>query len=99
MGGRMHGAGTPTITIEGVEEMRGTTHRVIPDRIECGTFLIGAALTGGGGPITDARPQHLQPLLEVLEAAGCAVEANRETIRVRRQGPLRACDVDTAPYP
>jgi len=99
MGGHVQGAGTPTITIEGVERLHGATHRVIPDRIECGTFLIGAALTGGDVTITDARPDHLHALLAVLEAAGCSVEADRETVRVRRQGPLGAHDVDTAPYP
>jgi len=99
MGGRIQGAGTPTITIDGVERLHGATHRVIPDRIECGTFLIGAALTGGDVTITDARPEHLHALLEVLAAAGCSVEADRATVRVRRQGPLCAHDVDTAPYP
>ncbi|MEZ5332912.1 MAG: UDP-N-acetylglucosamine 1-carboxyvinyltransferase [Thermoanaerobaculia bacterium] len=99
MGGRIEGAGTSTIVVEGVDRLARASHRVIADRIESGTFLIGAALTAGDVTLTDARPGDLTALLEVLEAAGCEVESERETVRVRRDGPLRPRDVATAPHP
>jgi UDP-N-acetylglucosamine 1-carboxyvinyltransferase len=99
MGAEIEGAGSPTVTIHGVERLAGATHRVIPDRIESGTFLIGAAVTGGDVTLTDARPEQLGTLLEILAANGCAVDVDRHSVRVRREGSLRARDVATAPYP
>lgn len=99
MGARIEGAGSPTIRIEGVASLHGAAHRVIPDRIEAGTFLIGAAMTGGDVTVTDARPEHLGALLELLDAAGCTIETTPESVRVRRTGTLRPHDVATAPYP
>jgi UDP-N-acetylglucosamine 1-carboxyvinyltransferase len=99
MGARIVGAGTETITIEGVEALHGASHRVIPDRIEGGTYLIGAALTGGDVTLTDTRADDLAPLLEVLAACGASVETAPDRVRVARGGALRARDVVTAPHP
>jgi UDP-N-acetylglucosamine 1-carboxyvinyltransferase len=100
MGGRIEGAGTPTIRIRGVERLRGTTHRVIPDRIEAGTFLAAAALTGGELTLTDCAPQHLKAVLDKF--ASCGVEfriEGKDRLWVRAPGKLRAADVTTEEYP
>jgi UDP-N-acetylglucosamine 1-carboxyvinyltransferase len=100
MGARIEGAGTSTIRIRGVERLHGTTHRVIPDRIEAGTFLAAAAITGGELTLTDCAPQHLKAVLEML--ASCGVEFRAEgndRLWVRAPAALRAADVTTEEYP
>ncbi len=99
MGARIEGAGSEHITIEGVDRLGGAAHRVIPDRIETGTFLIGAALTAGDVTAEGGRAADLEALLEVLAAAGCTVESAPGSIRVRREGALRPVSVATAPHP
>lgn len=99
MGARIEGAGTETITVEGVERLGSTRHRIIPDRIEGGTYLIGAALTGGDVTLTGTRAEDLAPLLELLASCGARVEAEADRVRVARPGALRARDVVTAPHP
>lgn len=99
LGARIEGAGEGTIRIEGVERLAGGRHRVIPDRIESGTYLIGAALTGGDVLLEGAREDHLGALLESLVAAGARVDLAPEGVRVRREGGLLQRDVVTAPYP
>ena len=102
MGARIEGAGTPTITVEGVESLGGTgdaPHAVVPDRIETGTFLAAGAITGGDVTITNARPEDLEAFLDALRHAGVDVETGPSSIRVQRSGPLRATDIRTAPYP
>jgi UDP-N-acetylglucosamine 1-carboxyvinyltransferase len=99
MGARIDGAGEETIEIEGVESLSGAEHAVIADRIEGGTYLIGAALTGGDVVLERARPADLGALLEELEAAGAQVETSATEIRVRRPGELRPRDVSTEPHP
>lgn len=99
LGARIEGAGEGTIRIEGVERLAGGRHRVIPDRIESGTYLIGAALTGGDVLLEGARADHLGALLESLEAAGARVDLGPEGVRVRREAGLFQRDVVTAPYP
>jgi UDP-N-acetylglucosamine 1-carboxyvinyltransferase len=99
MGARIEGAGNPTIRIEGVERLGGTTHSVIADRIEAGTYLIGAAITGGDVTVEDVDSDHLEALLEKLTAIGCQVDVDGLDIRVRRNGDLTPSDVTTAPYP
>lgn len=99
MGARIEGAGTPTITVEGVESLGNATHPIIADRIEGGTYLIGAALTGGDVLLEEARAEDLLPVLEKLSGIGAVVEVSSEGIRVRADGPLAARDVDTAPHP
>ena len=83
MGARIEGAGTSTIRIQGVEKLNGARHRIIPDRIEAGTFLIAGALTGGDLLVTNCDPQHLGVLLQKLEECGVDVQANVDSVRVR----------------
>jgi UDP-N-acetylglucosamine 1-carboxyvinyltransferase len=99
MGARVHGAGEATITIEGVDSLGGAEHTIIPDRIEGGTYLIGALLTDGDVQLEGSNPADLAPLLDKLAEIGATVEVNPEGIRVRADGDLRACDVETAPHP
>jgi UDP-N-acetylglucosamine 1-carboxyvinyltransferase len=99
MGARIAGAGTPTITIDGVEELGGARHTIIPDRIEGGTYLVGAALTGGDVRLEGADPAHLAPLLERLAACGAQVTSDGSGIRVAAEGALTPRDVETAPHP
>src|SRR6185369_1477151 len=99
MGARVSGAGTGTITIEGVRELGAFDHRVIPDRIEAGTLLIGGAITGGEVFVEGARGDHLEALLLKLEEAGVGVDRRADGVGV---GPVRCCraiDVRTAPHP
>ncbi len=99
MGARIEGGGEATIRIQGVDQLGGAEHAVIGDRIEGGTYLVGAAMTGGDVTLTGAAPADLRPLLEVLAAAGADVSTDDAGIRVRREGPLTAHDVVTAPHP
>jgi len=99
MGARIDGAGTERIEIEGVPELGGARHRVIPDRIEAGTLLVGAAITGGDVTVTGAEPRHMSAMLSKLEECGAMVSVTGDGIRC--QGPVRprAADVITSPFP
>src|SRR5437667_273210 len=99
MGAKVEGAGTPTITIEGVRELKGTTHRIIPDRIEAGTFLIAGAITNGELEILESNPAHIGSVIEKLRDAGAKIEIQGNRMMVHRNGHLRAADVDTKEYP
>ncbi len=100
MGARIHGAGTGTITIEGVEALEGARHTVIPDRIEAGTYMIAAAITRSKLLIDGAIPQHLNPLMAKLTEMGVDVTILDGGIQVdARNRPLKAVDVKTMPHP
>jgi UDP-N-acetylglucosamine 1-carboxyvinyltransferase len=99
MGARVSGAGGKTIVVEGVEDLGGATHVIIPDRIEAGTYLIGAALTGGDVLVENARATDLAPLLCKLAEAGASVEVEDGVIHVHADSDLRACRLETAPHP
>ena len=99
MGARIKGAGTDIIQIDGVESLIGVTHRIIPDRIEAGSFVIAAALTGGDVLVKGARPDHLEAFLIKLQEAGVAFSADDQGIRIRRNGKIKSVDVKTLPYP
>ncbi len=99
MGARVEGAGGDRITIQGVDRLGGASHRVIPDRIEAGTYLLAAATTGGALDVAGAVAADLAPLLEKLAAAGCEVSPYDGGVRLQRDGELRRCDVSTAPHP
>lgn len=99
MGANIKGAGTDTITIDGVEKLHGGHHSVMPDRIETGTFLVAAAATGGTVRVTGARPGTLDAVLDKLREAGVKIETGDDWISVAPGGPLRAVNLRTAPYP
>jgi UDP-N-acetylglucosamine 1-carboxyvinyltransferase len=99
-GGRIRGAGTPTVRIDPVKSLVGPQgHRIISDRIEAGTHIIAAALSGGDVEVQNVIPEHVEPLLAKLREAGVGIELNGDTIRVRREGPIKAVDIRTMPYP
>src|SRR5262245_24434753 len=99
MGGLIKGAGTPTITIEGVKELKGTRHRIIPDRIEAGTFLIAGAMTNGNLEIIHINPAHLGSIIQKLHDTGVKIETGSAGMTVQGNGQLRAADVATTEYP
>jgi UDP-N-acetylglucosamine 1-carboxyvinyltransferase len=99
MGARIEGAGSETIVVEGVDSLHGADHRVLADRIEAGTYLLGAALTGGDVRIDGIDAASLRPLPELLAECGAEVESGADSIRVARPGTLRSCNVETAPFP
>lgn len=101
MGAKIEGAGTSTIEIEGVESLGGAEHSIIPDRIETGTFLIAAAITGGELEVQDCRPDHLVAVISKLRETGVEIdEADATTLRVRvRPEGLTSSDVTTEPHP
>ena len=98
MGAKVTGAGSPTITINGVKELRGAEHEVIPDRIETATFAIAAAATDGEVTIRGARPDHLHAVLDKLKESGVRIDRNGQTMTVRRGGRLKPVDITTLPY-
>ena len=99
MGARISGAGTDRIAIEGVSRLSGTTHTIMPDRIEAGTFLVAAAATGGDVALVGARPDTLGAVLDKLAEAGVHSTIDGSTIRIRRNGRLKSVSMRTAPYP
>jgi UDP-N-acetylglucosamine 1-carboxyvinyltransferase len=99
MGARVTGAGTDVIQIDGVNSLRGVNHRIIPDRIEAGSFVIAAALSGGDVLIRGARAEHLEAFLIKVKEAGVVLTADDEGIRVQRNGKIASVDVTTLPYP
>ena len=99
MGARISGIGTPTLEIQGVRELHGATWRPIPDRIEAGTFLAAAAVTGGHVTVRRCRPDHLRAALERLTAVGCRVETGPDWVSCARRGRLQPADIVTLPYP
>ena len=99
-GFRVSGAGTPTVTVTGVKEGHGAPYRIMPDRIVTGTYLIGAAITGGDVTVTDARPDTVDALLYKLSACGCDIVRYRDAVRVIAKGrPNAVAFTETRPYP
>lgn len=99
MGARIRGAGTDVVTIEGVSRLHGATHRVMPDRIETGTFLCAAAATGGDIKLKGTRGGILDAVISKLQEAGAHVEQGEDWIRLSTDGALKAVNLRTAPYP
>jgi UDP-N-acetylglucosamine 1-carboxyvinyltransferase len=100
MGARISGAGSNTITVEGVDGLRGTEYSVLPDRIETGTYLVGCAMTGGRIRCTRARPNHLDAVLEKLREAGAEITTGEDWIEMDMRGRRpHSVDITTAPYP
>jgi UDP-N-acetylglucosamine 1-carboxyvinyltransferase len=100
MGAKIEGAGTPTVRVMGVSKLHGVRHRINPDRIEAGTFLVAGAITGGDLIVSNCNPAHLGAILAKLQEAGVRIDIlNSETVRVRADGDLRATDISTQEYP
>ena len=99
MGARIEGDGTRTIRVGGVRSLHGCRHRVIPDRIEAGTFAVAAAITRGDVVIANCVPEHLHAVLEQLERTGADVGTDDDTIHVHGREPIHSVDVTTNPYP
>ena len=99
MGAKIRGAGTPTIEIDGVDQLQPLDHTVIADRIEAGTLMVAAAAAGGDVTISGLRPGDLEALIQQLRAAGAEVGVDGGNVRVAREGRPRAVDVRTAPHP
>ena len=99
MGADVRGAGTNVIRIQGVKELKGATHTVIPDRIEAGTYLIAAAMAGGDVYVENALSEHLKPVVAKLKEAGVTVQEDVDGIRVISDGNVKAVDIKTLPYP
>ena len=99
MGAKIRGAGTDTIRIEGVKELHGADYTIIPDRIEAGTYMIAAAMTGGDVVVENVLPEHQKPLIAKLREAGAIVEEDIDKVRVIGTSPLKAVSIKTLPYP
>lgn len=99
MGAKIRGAGTDTIRIDGVEKLHGADYTIIPDRIEAGTYMIAAAMTGGDVVVENVLPEHQKPLIAKLREAGAVVEEDIDKVRVIGKNPLKAVSIKTLPYP
>jgi UDP-N-acetylglucosamine 1-carboxyvinyltransferase len=99
MGAQIEGAGTSTIKIKGVAKLHGARHRINPDRIEAGTYLMAGAITGGDLNVDCCNPEHLGALIGKLEECGVKLEIGKENVRVHSGGALKAADITTEEYP
>ncbi len=99
MGAKVSGAGTPVITIEGVDELHPVTHAVVGDRIEAGTFIAAAAMTGGPIHVTGFKPEHLGLVLKKYEDMGVVIEREEDGVVASAPGRLKAVDIQTLPFP
>src|SRR5438552_16528007 len=99
MGAKIKGHGTPEIRIEGVDKLRGTEHRVIPDRIECGTFMIAAAITNGELELKNCTMDHLIAVIDRLDEVGVKLERSNGTIFVNSARRINPIEMTTQPYP
>ncbi len=99
MGARISGAGTDVITIEGVEKLNGATHNIVCDRIEAGTYMVAAAMTGGEVKLHNVRADLLDAVIEKLREAGAEVIIDDESVTVKSNGELKAVNIRTAPHP
>ena len=99
MGAKIRGAGTDVITIEGVEKLHGATHQVVCDRIEAGTYMVAAAMTGGEVKLLNVKENLLDAVIDKLREAGAEVICDQTTITVKSDGKLKAVNIRTAPHP
>jgi UDP-N-acetylglucosamine 1-carboxyvinyltransferase len=99
MGAKIEGAGSSVIRVHGVDKLHGTRHRINPDRIEAGTFLLAGAITGGDLRVMQCNPAHLGSVIAKLQECGVRLDIEGDTIRVRSEGNLRSADISTEEYP
>ena len=99
MGAKIEGAGTSTIRVRGVAKLGGAKHRIIPDRIEAGTFVVAGAITGGDLIVTGCEPNHMSALLAKLQECGVKIRTTEDSVRVQSEGTLAAADMVTEEHP
>jgi UDP-N-acetylglucosamine 1-carboxyvinyltransferase len=99
MGARISGIGSSSLVVEGVSQLHGADHRVIPDRLEAGTFLIAGVISGGEVTVNDVAPEHLEPVTYKLAEAGALVEAGSDWVRAGASGRLDPVDIQAIHYP
>lgn len=99
MGGKVKGAGTDVIKIEGVAELTGAEHTIIPDRIEAGTFMVAAAITRGDVTIENAVPEHMTALISKMQEMGVKITETEAGLRIKAEGELKSVDIKTMPHP
>lgn len=99
MGAKIRGAGTDIIEIEGVKKLKDVSYNIMPDRIETGTFLCIAAMTGGHIRVKEVNPSHITPVIHKLEETGCKFIIQKNEIEIQAPKKLRAVDIKTMPYP
>ena len=99
MGAKIEGAGTNIIKITGVTQLKEVSYKVMPDRIEAGTYLCMVAATGGKVKLLNAEPEHITPILHKLQECGCMIETNQKVITLEAPKKLKAVDIKTMPYP
>ena len=99
MGARVEGAGTKTIIIRGVKNLKGVSYNIMPDRIEAGTLLCATAVTGGKIVLEKVISEHIKPVIDKLEEAGCKIEIKKDIIILDAPKKLKAVDINTMPYP
>jgi len=99
MGAKISGAGTDVLTIEGVENLNGATHDIVCDRIEAGTYMVAAAMTGGEVKLNNVRADLLDAVIEKLREAGAEVDVAHDSITVKSDGQLKGVNIRTAPHP
>lgn len=99
MGAKIYGAGTNNIIIKGVEKLKNLSYNIIPDRIEAGTLLCAAAITGGNIKLTKVVPEHIEALINKLEEIGCNIQIKKDEILLKAPKRLRPVDIKTLPYP
>ena len=99
MGAKVRGAGSNIIKIEGVKQLKDVSYNIMPDRIEAGTLLCAAAITGGKIKLTKVNPDHIAPVLSKLEETGCKIDVKKDTIYLETNKRLRAVNIRTMPYP
>ncbi len=99
MGAKIEGAGTNFIKITGVSKLKEVSYKIMPDRIETGTFLCAAAITGGKLQLQEVIPEHVTPIMHKLEEAGCAIQVQNKKILIEAPKKLKAVDIKTMPYP
>lgn len=99
MGAKIEGAGTNFIKITGVKLLKEVGYKIMPDRIEAGTYLCMVAATGGKARILNAKPEHITPIIHKLEECGCKIEASKKEVYIEAPKKLKAIDIKTMPYP
>lgn len=98
-GAKIYGAGTNIIKIKGVERLKEVSYKIMPDRIEAGTFLIAGAITGGSVKLNEVVPEHIAPVIDKLKECGCEIITDKRTIYLNANKKLKALDIKTMPYP